>query len=676
MDNVYVDYDGMGYLLGAYGASGQVGIFNPDTNSWTLGATEPAPQIAYGIDGCVGEDAGGNGVIVLFNDTTSGATTLHRYNIATNTWDTPAVPAGFPANGLWGHDTVSLVNYGGENVCYISGGATLPGGGNTSALYAYYPDTNTAVNLGNFNYLAGGFAFHAAWYAPWIGNDGAICVGGGVNASSVVSDATQCYDIGAGVFNTANADLGALPAGVWGMADGMLYEGGDYQLWISNGADAAFALWPNSAYFSMSDGLWHIGPTPPTTVYRVEGTNIASADGCSFYVGGGSTGGFTPSTGHNRNFSAECPPVMAPVDVPWVWETPVTGTVPALDMVNVDIMFTALYTDSTPMPLGTYTATLVVLSDDPANGEIEVPVTMHIIEEPIVPTATFTAESPVCLGVPMLIDNTSVPGVPPLTTYEWDFGDGTTSNEEEPGSHLYDAAGSYTITLTACNTAGCDEFSLVVEVLPLPLAAFTFSADALVVTFTNASTDAETYLWDFGDGITDTVADPVHTYAAAGTYTVTLWAYNGCGVSMFEASVTVVETPNQADLSVTKDGPASVGLGDTITYTLTVENLGPDAAVNVVLTDDLPAGVTFVSATAPCTEAGGVVTCDLGDLASGGSALIEIVVTAPDVPGTLSNTAAVASDTLDPDETNNSDSFDTVVEPDIYFTYLSLVYKH
>ena len=267
MDHVYVDYEGMGYLLGAYGAAGQVGIYNPETDSWSLGATEPAPQIQYSVDGCVGQNGSGEGVVVLFNDTSSGATTLHRYNIATNTWDTPAVPVDFPANGLWAQDTLSMMNYTGENVCYVSGGATAPGGGNTSALYAYYPDTNTAVNLGDFNYLSGGFAFHASWYAPWIGSVGAVCVGGGVNASSVVSGDTQCYDIGAGVFNAANADLGALPAGLWGMADGMLFEGGDYQLWVSNGADTAFALWPNSAYFSSDDGSWHIGTHP--THYRV-----------------------------------------------------------------------------------------------------------------------------------------------------------------------------------------------------------------------------------------------------------------------------------------------------------------------------------------------------------------------------------------------------------------------
>ncbi len=373
MDNPYLEYEGMGYLVGGYGAAGQVGIYNPETNSWTTGATEPAPQIAYAVDGCIGQNASGEGVAVLFNDTASGATTLHRYNITTNAWDTPEVPAGFPSGGLWAQNTVSLISLTGQNVCYISGGATAPGGGNTSALYAYHPDTNTVENLGDFNYSPGGFDFHAAWYVPWVGASGAICVGGGTDASSVVSNATQCYDISAGAFNPANADLGTLPTGLWGTASGFLYEGGDYQLWVANGADVNFALWPNSAYFSEADSTWHIGPPPPTTVYRVGGTNIISEDGCSFYVAAGSTGGFTPTTGHNRNFSPDCPSIGGG-GVPWLGEVPETGTVPAGETLPVSVYFTATQAVGINQP-GDYLASLTV------NGQpkVNVPVVMTVL---------------------------------------------------------------------------------------------------------------------------------------------------------------------------------------------------------------------------------------------------------------------------------------------------------
>ncbi|MBE0410772.1 MAG: carboxypeptidase regulatory-like domain-containing protein, partial [Anaerolineales bacterium] len=372
MDNVYIGYEGKGYQIGGYGTNGQVGIYDADTNSWTSGTSAPSPYIEYPVDGCFGFDAGGDPVGVLFNDTSSGVTTLHRYNIATDTWDTPPVPAGFPANGLWAHDIASVWRYTGENVCYISGGATTPGGGNTSALYAYYPDTNTVENLGNFTYLAQGFAFHGSWYVPWIGSQGGICVGGGVNAASLVSADTQCYDIGAGVFNAPNADLGALPAGLWGIADGILIENGDYQLWVAYGADTAFNLWPNSAYYSFDSGEWHIGPTPPRSLYRVEGVNIPASDGYSFYVVGGSSGGFTPTSGHERNYSSEFPST----DVPWLSADPSEGTVPAMDSITIDVTFDA----SVPEVIqpGLYHATLRFINDTP-HGPLNVPVTMNVI---------------------------------------------------------------------------------------------------------------------------------------------------------------------------------------------------------------------------------------------------------------------------------------------------------
>jgi uncharacterized repeat protein (TIGR01451 family) len=118
----------------------------------------------------------------------------------------------------------------------------------------------------------------------------------------------------------------------------------------------------------------------------------------------------------------------------------------------------------------------------------------------------------------------------------------------------------------------------------------------------------------------------------------------------------------QADLEISKvDSPDPVTVGDNLTYTITVINLGPDAATNVVVTDTLPSGVTFVSASSGCVHSAGVVTCNLGDIPAGGSVTITIVVTVT-APGTISNTATVTSDTLDPNTANNSDAEPTEVQ--------------
>jgi uncharacterized repeat protein (TIGR01451 family) len=119
-----------------------------------------------------------------------------------------------------------------------------------------------------------------------------------------------------------------------------------------------------------------------------------------------------------------------------------------------------------------------------------------------------------------------------------------------------------------------------------------------------------------------------------------------------------------ADLSIAKsDAPDPVIVGETLTYTLTVANNGPDDATEVTVTDTLPAGVAFVSATAGCVNSAGTVTCTVGALTNGATATMTITVTAPTTPGTISNTASVTGSPADPDGANNLATETTVVNP-------------
>lgn len=104
-------------------------------------------------------------------------------------------------------------------------------------------------------------------------------------------------------------------------------------------------------------------------------------------------------------------------------------------------------------------------------------------------------------------------------------------------------------------------------------------------------------------------------------------------------------------------GPEPVSVGRKLTYTLTVENNGPDAATGVVVRDALPQGVTFVSASDGCTHDAGTltVTCEAGEIENGGSATMTIVVRVKKARD-LRNTAMVESDTGDPDLANNADT--------------------
>ena len=120
-----------------------------------------------------------------------------------------------------------------------------------------------------------------------------------------------------------------------------------------------------------------------------------------------------------------------------------------------------------------------------------------------------------------------------IGTWEWDFGDGNTSTDQNP-THTYASPGVYLVCLIITDDdGGCTSHvchHVVVHHAPPSgcHAAFTYHLDAhgLDVQFTNTSTETTahtTYLWNFGDGTTSTEKNPHHTYAHPGHYTVCLF---------------------------------------------------------------------------------------------------------------------------------------------------------
>jgi uncharacterized repeat protein (TIGR01451 family) len=112
-------------------------------------------------------------------------------------------------------------------------------------------------------------------------------------------------------------------------------------------------------------------------------------------------------------------------------------------------------------------------------------------------------------------------------------------------------------------------------------------------------------------------------------------------------------TPN-ADLRVSQSvSPHLAVVGQSLSYTLTVANLGPSPASNVTLTDALPSSASFVSASAGGNNQGGTVVCNLGTLPNGGATNVTIVVNSTGV-GFMTNVATVAASTPDPNPANNT----------------------
>jgi uncharacterized protein (TIGR02145 family) len=162
--------------------------------------------------------------------------------------------------------------------------------------------------------------------------------------------------------------------------------------------------------------------------------------------------------------------------------------------------------------------------------------TLDFITAGISPIAAFTASSTnVTTGesIQFTDQSTNTP-----TGWSWNFGDGGTSTLQNP-SHTYLTAGSYTVILTASNSFGSDDeiksnYITVNASGSAPVAAFTASSTNITtgesIQFTDQSTNTPTlWNWNFGDGNASSLQNPLHAYSTAGSYTVTLTAYNGFG---------------------------------------------------------------------------------------------------------------------------------------------------
>jgi len=167
------------------------------------------------------------------------------------------------------------------------------------------------------------------------------------------------------------------------------------------------------------------------------------------------------------------------------------------------------------------------------------------------------------------------------TSWDWDFGDGDTSTEQNP-THVYDETGEYTVTLTIDGPAGSDTMvrtNYISAYEGAPAADFsgtpTTGTLPLEVTFTSTSTGTiSTYYWEFGDGQTSDQENPVHTYNEPGNYPVRL-TVTGPGGSDNKLRLNYIHANCPAPVA---DFTADVTTGDaplTVTFTNTTDV--PDA---------------------------------------------------------------------------------------------------
>lgn len=153
-----------------------------------------------------------------------------------------------------------------------------------------------------------------------------------------------------------------------------------------------------------------------------------------------------------------------------------------------------------------------------------------------------------------------------ITSWNWYFGDGGTSTEQNP-DYKYMDTGTFTVKLKVFNNGCADSLEYIdyMHIIP-PVARITKEvncADPYNVSFKNRSVGDKTWQWDFGDGTTTTVKNPTHRFSSTGSYAVTLVVSNDSCTDVIRDTVYVIDQSPQVQVSSSKTTFCRL---DTITF--------------------------------------------------------------------------------------------------------------
>jgi len=203
--------------------------------------------------------------------------------------------------------------------------------------------------------------------------------------------------------------------------------------------------------------------------------------------------------------------------------------------------------------VGLYRVKLVSVDSTSCNIADTVQITMRVRDDQAALNMT-AVKLPPCTSLAYEFTNNST-AIKPFTntSFRWDFGDGTTQLAGlGKVMHTYTTAGTYNVRLVLLDTSYCngpDSITQVIRIATNVKAQFETPANGCApynASFNNTSLGGSDFIWDFGDGTTSTVHDPVHVYNSTGVYRVRLIANdaNTCNQTDTSGYFTITINPN------------------------------------------------------------------------------------------------------------------------------------
>jgi gliding motility-associated-like protein len=375
----------------------------------------------------------------------------------------------------------------------------------------------------------------------------------GQNSQSITVNAAGTYTVT--VTNTQGCST---------IATAVVSQGGSFSNSLQNASFCAGGSTTLNAGNPGSSYLWNTGATTQSITVNSGGNYsviITDANGCSGILN--TTVNVNPLP--QANFTPNDICILEPlqfIDISTITSGSIVGWSWNFGDGNISQQQNPVHTYNTH---GSYTVILTVTS---AVGCTDT--AMRTFNVYPLPQANFSYNFG-CVNEPIQFNDQSFTQMGNIIGWDWDFGDGTTSTQQNP-THAFSTPGMHVVTLTITTVGGCtDVRPRNIHIYPIPDLAFTTQSSGVclgtMATITNTSSTfngaINSWFWDFGDGTTDNSANPSHLYTNPGTYNITLigTTSHGC-IDTISQPFTVFPLP------VANAGPnATICVGQTANLT-------------------------------------------------------------------------------------------------------------